>query len=371
MFINDNVFKATIVDDKSIVAYNAIDSSSRGKAFSATKGAYRDLFKPFIHDSAMHDANFAFLSTQLAKLYNQPLEPKLNFTYMEDVPIDVGGGFVDYVTSYQIDYAGIANQARNNAGNSANYIPRVNAGMVQVNYTVYTFELAYDIRFIELEKMKKLTLQKSLESIYQNVIMSCWNSYVEQVAYFGAEGSHGGLFNSDKVPVNVAGLKKSEILAETVTDAQLAGIFNGILMQACTTSNNNFRAIPDTFLIPAWLYTVLNGRFSNLYNNSLLDFLRGHNVITAQTGKPITITLRKGLDTLGSANVGRIVAYKKDKEFVRIDMPYPMKHYVTLPNMERMGYTSAFVGQVSEIQFPYTNGTADTASPVQYYDFTA
>ena len=66
-------------------------------------------------------------------------------------------------------------------------------------------------------------------------------------------------------------------------------------------------------------------------------------------------------------------AYEKDKSFVRLDIPYPMQHFITLPNIERMSYTSAFVGQVSEIQMPYNDGKTggeNDLGVVSYYDFT-
>ena len=83
----------------------------------------------------------------------------------------------------------------------------------------------------------------------------------------------------------------------------------------------------------------------------------------------VRIEGRPGLNTLGALGFGRIVAYRKDKQFVRIDMPYPMQHYITLPNIEKMAYTSAFVGQVSEIQMPYNLNATDLGI-VTYWDFT-
>ena len=50
-------------------------------------------------------------------------------------------------------------------------------------------------------------------------------------------------------------------------------------------------------------------------------------------------------------------------------MPYPMQHYITLPNIDKMSYTSAFVGQVSEVQMPY-NTSKDEMGVVSYWDFT-
>ena len=83
----------------------------------------------------------------------------------------------------------------------------------------------------------------------------------------------------------------------------------------------------------------------------------------------IKIESRPALNDMGTGKHGRIVAYKNDKDFVRLDMPYPMQHYITLPNIDKMSYTSAFVGQVSEIQMPYNTNNAEFGV-VSYWDFT-
>ena len=102
-----------------------------------------------------------------------------------------------------------------------------------------------------------------------------------------------------------------------------------------------------------------------------MEFIKEHNLGKAQAGKSfeITIEARPDLDELGTAGKGRIVAYHKDKDFVRLDMPYPCQHFITLPNVDKMSYTSAFVGQVSTIQLPY-NTDNSTLGVVTYWDFT-
>lgn len=367
----NNLF--TPVEVNSTIQYDSIPANMRGKAVSL-KSMYGNSAKTFIGDAKMHDANFAFLSSSLAKLYTKLVEPKHFVTFQKDIPVDTGGGFVDYVQYYTISFSGIANQVRNVVGNGANYIPRVNAGMTQETAKVYTFELAYDIRFIELEKMKQVQLQKSLESIYQDAIIVAWDFFCQSIAYTGGEDGTSGLFNNTtKVPTNVTAISKAGVIDGSVSDITLAGLINGIIQQSLDESNMNVEVLPDTFLVPTWFGSALTNRFSNLYSNSLRSYLVEHNLLADETGstKKITIESRPQLNELGSAKAGRIVAYKKDKDFVRIDMPYPMKHYITLPNIERMSYTSAFVGQVSELQMPYTTSKTDLSSPIQYWDFIA
>lgn len=349
-----------------------ISANKRGKAISL-KDMYghTNVARAFVGDARVHDTNFAFLSTSLAKLHQKAYEPKYFVTYPADVDIDVGGGFVDYVEYYQINWAGIMNEVRNVVSNNANYIPRVNASMTQNKANVYTFEVAYDLRFVELEKMKKLTLQKSIEEIYQNGIVAGWDLFVQRVAYVGINGGKG-LFNSDNVLVTtIDNSSTSGKGFEGVDDASVVAFFNGVFEYYLTDSNMNLAILPDSFLVPTFVGKDLSSRFSALYTESLRNYIINHNlgVDEGAGALKIRIASRPDLDTLGTAGYGRIVAYKRDKDFVRLDMPYPMQHFITLPNIDKMGYTSAFVGQVSEIQLPYNVNDSELA-PVTYWDFT-
>lgn len=352
---------------------DSISAKNRGRSFSLKDVYGSKATRMYVTDARVHDANFAFLTTTLAKLHTKLYEPKYFVTYSQDVPVDVGGGFVDYVSYYSVDWAGIMNEFRNVVGNNANYIPRVNAGLSQKKVNVYTFEVAYDLRFVELEKMKKLTLQKSIQEIYQNAIVAGWDLFVQKVAYTGVEGTTG-LFNSENVMTttidnDAATAANSGFTG--MTDGAVVSFFNGVFEMYLQNSNMNIGLLPDTFLVPTFVGTDLSSRFSALYTSTLRKFLLDHNLgVDESDGKVhVTISSRPALDTLGEGGHGRIVAYKKDIDFVRLDMPYPMQHYITLPNIDKMSYTSAFVGQVSQIQTPYNN-SSDEFGVITYWDFT-
>lgn len=351
---------------------DSVSAAKRGKAFSVSDVLGTRAKKMYVGDTSVHDANFAFLTTTLAKLHSKLYEPKYFVTYGQDVPVDVGGGFVDYVSYYTVDWAGIMNEFRNAMGNNANYIPRVNAGLNQKKVNVYTFEVAYDLRFVELEKMKKLTLQKSIEDIYQNAIVAGWDLFVQKVAYVGIQGSTG-LFNNGNVLVTTIDNSTATGKGfEGMSDAAIVSFFNGVFETYLLNSGMNVTLLPDTFLIPTFVGSDLSSRFSALYTSTLRKFILEHNLgidESTAAGAQIRIQSRPDLNDLGTAGKGRIVAYKMDKDFVRIDMPYPMQHYITLPNIEKMSYTSAFVGQISEIQLPY-NTSATELGVVTYWDFT-
>lgn len=350
---------------------DSVASQNRGKSFSV-----RDMFgsratRMCVADAKVHDTNFAFLTTTLAKLHTSLYEPKYFVTYAQDIPVDVGGGFVDYVSYYSVDWAGIMNEFRNVVGNNANYIPRVNAGLNQKKVNVYTFEVAYDLRFIELEKMKKLTLQKSIQDIYSNAIVAGWDLFVQKVAYLGINGSTG-LFNAPNVMVTTidnSTANEANAGFSGMTDADVVSFFNGVFEMYLLNSNMNITLLPDTFLVPTFVGSDLSSRFSALYTSTLRKFIIDHNLGSDEANGDVKITIQSRPDLNALGGHGRIVAYKKDKSFVRIDMPYPMQHYITLPNIDKMSYTSAFVGQVSEIQTPY-NTSATELGVITYWDFT-
>lgn len=352
---------------------DSVNPENRGQAFSLKEMMGPRAMKMYVKDSKIHDTNFAFLTTTLAKLHTQLYEPLYFITYAQDIPVDAGGGFVDYVTYYTVDWAGIMNEFRNVMGNNANYIPRVNAGLTQKKVNVYTFEVAYDLRFIELEKMKKLTLQKSIQDIYSNAIVAGWDLFVQKVAYLGVDGKTG-LFNDANTMITA--IDNNEASAANsgfkgMSDESIVSFFNGIFETYLENSNMNLTVLPDTFLVPTFVGKDLSGRMNSLYTSTLRKFIIDHNLGVDESDGSVKVVIksRPDLNTLGTGKHGRIVAYKNDKTFVRIDMPYPMQHYITLPNIDKMSYTSAFVGQVSEIQLPY-NTSSEELGIVTYYDFS-
>ena len=352
---------------------DSVSASNRGRCFGLSDMYGSRMRKAYVGDAKVHDTNFAFLTTTLAKLHTKLYEPKYFVTYQKDVSVDVGGGFVDYVSYYTVDWAGIMNEFRNVVGNNANYIPRVNAGLNQKRVNVFTFEVAYDLRFIELEKMKKLTLQKSIQDIYSNAIVAGWDLFVQKVAYTGIEGTTG-MFNSDNVLVTTID-NNSATAANSgfkgMSDADIVAFFNGVFETYLLNSGMNISIMPDTFLVPTFVGSDLSSRFSALYTNTLRKFILDHNLGSDESSGEVKIKIesRPALNNMGTGKHGRIVAYKNDKDFVRLDMPYPMQHYITLPNIDKMSYTSAFVGQVSEIQMPYNTNNAEFGV-VSYWDFT-
>lgn len=362
-------FDAIELKNNDRFVFENLPKEARGKFFKMDK---TELDRASFGDSKSKmvlDASFNFLTSELQKLHPETYKPLFNTTYAQDVDIDVGGGWVEFVSYYKVDYAAIASWAKNLTGDSANIVPRVNVEPAQGNAKVFTFQLGYDIRFVQMKLFDKIKMAKDIKSIYEDAMLAAWELFSQEIAYLGVNGTTGLFNNTTVVPVSVLGISKDDIEDGTVTDEQLNAVVNGIISAAMDATNRNAALIPNRLLVPTWFSKALSDRMSALYTNNLLGYLREHNLAVDEALLPkLEIFGRPALNTLGTNGVGRIVAYHKDKRFVRLDVPVPFQHLITLPNMERMAYTTVFAGQISEIQFPY-NSSTDEFAPIQYLDF--
>ena len=326
----------------------------------------------------IHDGNFAFVMSALSKLHQKTYEPKYNVTYAQDIPIDVGGGLVDFVDHFSVEWAGMPSEQENLTGNNVNIVPKVNAKLNHKKVDVYNFEIAYEIKFIEIDKLNKLNFQKAIEAIYKDAIMAGWDLFCDKIAYVGANGNDG-LFTSENVITTTIPQGSADATASgfaAMTDTEVVSVINGILSYYLINTNNNIDLLPDTFLLPVNDATELSGRFSALYTSTLRRFLMEYNagvdeaVAAGFENYKLKIKGRPRLNGAGVNKAGRIVAYKFDKDYVRMDIPYPVQVYYTGPNIDKLCYTTYFVGQISQVQMPY-NTSASSLGPVTYWDFTA
>ena len=321
-----------------------------------------------------HDAGFAFLTNKLAKLDPTLYKPLFNITYGKDIKgIEVGNELVDAIEYYSADYTGIMDTVNNMFGEKGSVIPRVTGGLTQDRLPVFNFEVAYDLSFVEVEKLSGKQLPISIEKVYQELVQTGFDLFANRVAYLGV-GAQGGLFNHDSVEVNAIPTISAAAFRTTATDQQVLAVINGMFKYYFDQSNFNINIIPDTLLVPSFVATTLSDRISTMYTNTLYEFLLEHNLakntalVNGLTDFKLKIVARKQLDTLGGAGLGRFVLYRNDPMFVKFHIPFGFKSFFTGPNVEKMAYTTLWVAQVAQIQLPY-NDSSEEFGAVSYWDF--
>jgi hypothetical protein len=156
---------------------------------------------------------------------------------------------------------------------------------------------------------------------------ACRRAYEEFVDNLALRGS---------VPKNMQGLINSSLVTATTAPADGAG---GLTTFASKTNQQVIRDInsamtgiatgtnwlyyADTILLPPAVLVGLAGRIIEYSSMTLLDWIKQYNVLTVQTGRPITLAGVRGLETAGVGQTGRMVAYRRDPEVLKMWIPMP------------------------------------------------
>jgi len=157
---------------------------------------------------------------------------------------------------------------------------------------------------------------------------ACRRAYEEFVDNLALRGS---------VPKNMQGLINSSLVTATTapadgaagattfaskTNQQVIRDINSAMTGIATGTNWLYYA--DTILLPPAVLVGLAGRIIEYSSMTLLDWIKQYNVLTVQTGRPITLAGVRGLETAGLGGISRMVAYRRDPE--ELKMHIPMSH---------------------------------------------
>lgn len=106
------------------------------------------------------------------------------------------------------------------------------------------------------------------------------------------------------------------------TPAQIVRDINLLLTGIFTTTLETEMA--DTLLLPfeAMVY-LAQTPYSTTTMDTILSFVQKTNVYTLQTGRPLTIRSVRGLENAGTSTLGRVIAYKNDRDYVELLLPIP------------------------------------------------
>lgn len=108
---------------------------------------------------------------------------------------------------------------------------------------------------------------------------------------------------------------------ENKTPAQIMDDFNSMLTGMYTTTLT--MEIADTVLLPIMSLIRMSQMQMPYLNMTMLDWLRDKNLYTFTTRQPLDIRGVRGLETAGDGGTGRMVAYRKDPQVLKLHIPMP------------------------------------------------
>jgi hypothetical protein len=274
----------------------------------------------YFRDMPNEQAALSFLVSQIS--YIEPVVyrikyPELNFR--ELVPIQtIGNEWVKSITFFSIDQVGAADWFHAQASDvpladfvRAKHEVAIEMGAIGYRYNTEELQQSMLLPGTNLTTERAAAARRASEEFMHNVAM-----------YGDTRKNWQGLTNHSLPAIINTAHTWSYNLAQT--SPLITNILNDVNMVLTNIWQSSLGIeMADTLLVPFSALSALTlAQIPNTTMN-ILDWLMKNNIYTQTTGLPLTVRAVRGLDTAGAAGNGRIIAYRKDPEIIRMHIPMP------------------------------------------------
>lgn len=263
----------------------------------------------------------SFLVNQAAYIEREVYQIKYpDIQYQNLIPVDTSAPeWTQTVTFFSGDMVGKANWFHH----EANDTNRAEVKYEKHNEQIHMAEVGYgytleELGFAQLIPGRNLTADRAAAA------RRAYEEFVDRVAMQGdtAKGLEGLIDHSSVtiVPAAATGTGSSPAWEDKTADQILTDVntlLTGQYVSSLTVE------LSDTLLVPVASFALLSSKRLGDTSMTVMQFLALNNVYTATTGQPLTIRALRGLDTAGDGGTGRIVAYRRAPEVLKLHIPMP------------------------------------------------
>jgi hypothetical protein len=310
----------------------------------------------------------AFLISELEKRDPRIREPLLSLTYARDIPVKTGGGWVEYISSLNIDF-GIAGGSGDGAvhAGGANTVPVIQANFGRDVFKTHIFSSIMRIMFVDMQRQQ--VTGRSLDSLLTDGIRLNYDKHMEQNVYMGIPrfGTTGLLNNPNVIASNVATGASGDTTWMGVggtggkTPDEILRDINDAIMAGWAAAEYDLSAIPNHILLPYEQYNyIATTKVTPLAEKTILSFLLENNVAT-KNGSDLVIAATMWNKGAGAGGLNRMVAYVHNDRFIAVEELVPLARTMTQPNIDALAYDSVYMANISEVEIFYFQ-------PIVYYD---
>ena len=304
-------------------------------------------------DAAGITTGMAFLEGELEKRDPKIREPLTSVTWPRDIVAETGGGWVDFTSTLNVDYATSGGNDGSIVGGATDVISLVQANVNKDIYKVLTWAQGMKIPFVDSQKYQ--TIGRSIDSILDRGIRLNYNKSIDQLVYRGfASVGMNGLVNDPNIVSSVApnGAAGSPLWTSKTVDEILWDI-NKLLTEAWAASEYDESAIPNHLLLPPTKYSyIMSTRIGTSGDESILSYVQKNNLAKNQ-GRDLFIAPSRWCTGAGTGSTDRMVAYVNDKDKLYFDLPVPLTRAMTQPVALQFAYITIYAAQMGQVKFLY------------------
>jgi hypothetical protein len=325
-------------------------------AYPAMMSMGGNAFAAMTRDAAV-GGGMAFLQSELEKLDPKVREPLTSVTWMRDVPIKTGGGWVNFTSVFNVDYAISGPNMYGLMGTNTNTIPVMQANIGKDIYRVYNWGNVLKVSFIDMQLMQQAG--RSLEDLLDKGIKLNWNKTLDLVVYNGPIGAapDTGLVNNTTVTQTSVALG-AEAGTPTAWNLKTPGEIlydvNAAMVATWAASQYDVTGMANHILIPPAQYAYITSQLVSIAGTvSILEFLLKNNIGKSQ-GVDLKIFPSRWCIGAGTGGKDLMVAYVNDPDRLYMDITVPINRVMTMPTvMEGGAYLTLYLGQIGIVKFLY------------------
>lgn len=315
-------------------------------------------------------SGFAFLQSNLELIDTDLTRPLQAVTHKRDMPIEVGGGFPEFISAWASNYGTTGTQFFGLQGTNTSEIPEAQADIQKGVWRTYIWAMGMTITWVDLQRLETATRTGqtppfSLQELYEDSVETTWGKALDFICYSGFLGD-AGLVNNPNVPEFTAdndGTGSSTTWASK-TPQQILRDVNAALND--TVENSGYDAqegMADRLLIPYTQFALLTQPMTVggvPVAQSTLSYIEKE-CVAAHNGVDFKINFLPNpwISGKGSGGTDRAVFYKNSKKSLYLKIPQPMQRALTVPTTRAGGaYETMFVGCISQVIFKRTTTAA-------------
>jgi hypothetical protein len=258
-----------------------------------------------------------FLISQTAHIESQVVEIQYpDIQYPQLIPVDTSANeWAKSVTYFSIDKTGKAGWFHAQAKD----IHVADVERAQHEVEIHMADIGYRYNIEELGQAMMVP-NSNLSADRAAAARRAYEEWVDDTALRGkAEKAIYGIMNypgiTKVLAKNTGGnttwdSKSADDIMEDVNNA-LTGIYTGTLTIE----------MADTLLLPVTALTILGNKRIPDTDRSVMSYLKENNTFTQITGRPLTIRALRGLETAGQNGSGRMIAYRRSPDVLKMHIP--------------------------------------------------
>jgi hypothetical protein len=258
-----------------------------------------------------------FLVSQVAHIEPQVVEVQYpDIQYPDLIPVDTSANeWAKSVTYYSTDKVGVAGWFHHLAKD----IHVADSERSQFEVGIEMADIGYRYSLQEIGQAMMIP-GMNLSADRAMAARRAYEEFVDDVALNGAaEKNLSGLINYPGITTVDAPLVGGKDEWSQKSADEILSDVNFILAGMWT--NSKTVELADTLLLPVETMALIATKRLGDTTMTVLNFLLQNNIYSHVTGRPLTIRAVRGLETAGEGGNGRLIAYRRDPQVLKMHIP--------------------------------------------------